>query len=301
VAYLYLSLAALFWSGNFVVGRAVNGHVPPVALAFWRWAAALAILLVVARRPLAAQWRNLARAWPIVVPLGILGVGNFNTLVYLGLTETTATNALLLQSACPAFIIAIATAFGAGRPSPAQVAGIAVSLSGVAVILAKGAPAALSALDLSRGDLSVLVAVISWSAYTLLLARRPKEVDPLALLTAFVLVGVLWIAPWYALEAARGARMRADATTLAAVAYTAVFASVAAYALWNVGVAQVGASRAGVFLHLMPAFGSLLAIAALGERFRAFHAVGIALILLGVWFAGVVPRRAQGQADEPAP
>ena len=305
MAYLYLSLAALFWSGNFVVGRAVNGRIPPVALAFWRWTAALAILLVVARRPLAAQWRTLARAWPIVVPLGILGVGNFNTLVYLGLTETTATNALLLQSACPALVVAIAAAFGAGRPSPAQVAGIALSLAGVAVILAKGAPAALSAVDLSRGDLWVLLAVLSWSVYTLLLARRPKEVDPLALLTALVLVGVLWIAPWYALEAARGARLRADGTTLAAVAYTAVFASVAAYALWNAGVARVGASRASVFLHLMPACGSLLAIAVLGERFQAFHAAGIALILLGVWRAGiagpVAPARqaASGIASSP--
>jgi len=291
-AYLYLSLAALFWSGNFVVGRAVNGRIPPVALAFWRWTAALAILLVLAWRPLRVQWRVLVRAWPVVVPLGILGVGNFNTLVYVGLTETTATNALLLQSACPAFIVAIAAAAGAGRPALAQVAGIALSLAGVGVILAKGAPSALAALDLSRGDLWVLLAVLSWAIYTLLLARRPREVDPLALLTSFVAVGVLWIAPWYALEAARGATMHADATTLAAVAYTAVFASVAAYGLWNAGVAGVGASRAGVFLHLMPAFGSLLAIAALGERFRAFHAAGIALILLGVWLAGVAPARA---------
>ena len=302
-AYLYLSLAALFWSGNFVVGRAVSGRVPPVALAFWRWTAALDILLVAARRPLAAQWRAVARAWPIVVPLGILGVGNFNTLVYVGLTETTATNALLLQSACPAFIVAIAAVAGTGRPSPRQLAGIALSLAGVLVILAKGAPASLSALAFSPGDLWVLAAVLSWSVYTLLLARRPKEVDPRALLAGLVVVGVLWIAPWYALEAARGARIRPDGATLAAVAYTAAFASVAAYGLWNAGVAGVGASRAGVFLHLMPAFGSLLAVAALGERLRLFHAAGISLILAGVWRAGVVmsprPQAASGNAISP--
>jgi drug/metabolite transporter (DMT)-like permease len=296
-AYLYLSLAALFWSGNFVVGRAVHGQVPPIALAFWRWTAALAILLVLARRPLAAQWRTIARAWPIVVPLGILGVGNFNTLVYLGLTETSATNGLLLQSACPAFIVAIAAGVGWARPALAQLAGIALSLAGVAVILAKGALGALSTLAFSPGDLWILLAVLSWSIYTLLLARRPKEVDPLALLTALVVVGVLWIAPWYALEAARGARIRPDGTTLAAVAYTAAFASVAAYALWNAGVARVGASRAGVFLHLMPAFGSLLAIGALGEQFRPFHAAGIALILAGVWLAGVAPGQAAGASS----
>jgi drug/metabolite transporter (DMT)-like permease len=299
-AYLYLALASLFWSGNFVLGRAVHSRIPPVGLAFWRWTAALVILLVAARRPLAAQWRAIARAWPIVVPLGILGVGNFNTLVYVGLTETTATNALLLQSACPAFIVAIAAAVGAGRPAPRQLTGIALSLAGVFVILAKGEPAALSALAFSPGDLWVLAAVLSWSIYTLLLARRPKEVDPLALLTGLVMVGVLWIAPWYALEIIRGGRMPADGASVAAVLYTAAFASVAAYALWNAGVALVGASRAGVFIHLMPAFGSLLAIAVLGEQFRLFHAAGIALILLGVWFAGVTVSRSPSPSPSPS-
>jgi drug/metabolite transporter (DMT)-like permease len=287
-AVLFLSLAALFWSGNFVVARGVSGKVPPLGLAFWRWVVALAILAVAARRPLRAQWRVIARAWPIVVPLGILGVGNFNMLVYVGLQDTTATNGLLLQSACPAFIVAISSMIGAGHPTARQLAGIATSLAGVAIILARGALGNLSALAFAPGDLWVLAAVLSWALYTILLARRPPEVDPLALLTALVLIGVLWVAPWYALEIARGRRMRLDGTTVASIGYVAAFASVAAYALWNAGVARVGASRAGVFLHLMPAFGSVLAIAFLGERFRGFHAAGIALILAGVWLAGMV-------------
>lgn len=98
-------------------------------------------------------------------------------------------------------------------------------------------------------------------------------------------MGVAWIAPFHALEAARGARLVPDAVALASVGYVAVFASVLAYFLWNEGVARVGAGRAGPFLHLMPAFGSLLAVALLGESFRAHHAAGIALILAGVWLA----------------
>jgi drug/metabolite transporter (DMT)-like permease len=290
-AVLYLSLAALFWSGNFVVARGVSGKVPPLGLAFWRWVVALAILAVAARRPLRAQWRLIARAWPVVVPLGILGVGNFNMLVYVGLQDTTATNGLLLQSACPAFIVAISSLIGAGHPTARQLAGIAGSLAGVAVILARGSLGNLSALAFAPGDLWVLAAVLSWALYTILLARRPAGVDPLALLTVLVAVGVVWVAPWYALEIARGRRMHLDATTVASIAYVAAFASVAAYALWNAGVARVGASRAGVFLHLMPAFGSVLAIVFLGERFRGFHAVGIAMILLGVWLAGVAGAR----------
>lgn len=284
-AYLFLALAALFWSGNFVVGRAVQGRIPPLALSFWRWTVALAILLPLAWRPLWAERRSLLRAWPVVVGLGILGVGNFSMLVYVGLGGTTATSALLLQSVCPAFIVALSPAFGAGRATGRQVSGIVVSLAGVVIILTRGSPAALASLRFARGDLWVLAAVLSWALYTLLLRRRPAGVDPRALLAATIAVGVAWIAPFHALEAARGARLALDALTGASIAYVAVFASVLAYFLWNEGVARVGAGRAGPFLHLMPVFGSLLAVLLLGESVRAYHAGGIALVLAGVSLA----------------
>jgi drug/metabolite transporter (DMT)-like permease len=285
---LVLAIAALLWSGNFVVGRAVAGRVPPVALAFWRWVAALAVLLPFTWRALRDAAPVLRRSWRILVPLGILGVGNFNLLVYVGLTGTTATNALLLNSACPAFILALSFAAGHERPAPRQLAGIALSLAGVVTIVTRGAPAAVLSTSFARGDLWVLAAVLSWAAYTILLARRPAGIAPLALLAALVAVGVLWIAPFYALELARGARLTLDAVSAGAILYVALFASIAAYALWNAGVAALGANRAGVFLHLMPAFGSLLAAAVLGESFRPFHAAGIALILAGVTLAGAV-------------
>ncbi len=291
-AALLLAAASLLWSGNFVIGRAVAGRVPPVALAFWRWAVALAVLLPFTWRAIRDAAPVLRRSWKILVPLGILGVGNFNLLVYVGLTGTTATNALLLNSACPAFILAISFAAGLGRPTARQLAGIALSLAGVVAIVTRGAPSAALSVAFARGDLWVLAAVLSWAAYTILLARRPAGVEPLALLAVLVAIGVAWIAPFYAVELARGARLRLDAVSAAAIGYVALFASIAAYALWNAGVAAIGASRAGVFLHLMPAFGSVLAAALLGESFRPFHAAGIALILAGVTLAGAVRPRA---------
>lgn len=289
-AYLSLALAALFWSGNFVLGRAVSARIPPVGLAFWRWAIALAVLLLVAHRRLAADWPALRRAWPVLLPAGVLGVGSFNMLVYVGLHGTTATNGLLLQSACPAFIVGIAFAVGAGRATPRQVGGIALSLLGVIVILTRGAPAALAALRFARGDLLVLAAVLGWAIYTLLLARRPPGVHPLSLLTFLVAIGLAWMAPFYGWERAGGARMALDAATIGSVLYVSLFASLGAYMLWNEGVARIGPSRAGVFIHLMPAFGSVLAVALLGEAFRAFHLAGIALILAGVWLASAAAR-----------
>src|SRR5512138_944015 len=185
-ASLSLAVASLLWSGNFVIGRAVAGRVPPVALAFWRWAVALAVLLPFTFRALRAAAPALRRSWRILVPLGILGVGNFNLLVYVGLTETTATNALLLNSACPAFILAISFAAGLGRASPRQPPGIALSLAGVVAIVTRGAPGTLLSVSFARGDLWVLAAVLSWAAYTLLLDRRPPGLDPIALLAATV-------------------------------------------------------------------------------------------------------------------
>ncbi len=290
---LLLAIAALLWSGNFVLGRAVAGRVPPVALAFWRWAVALAVLLPLTFRAVRAAAPALRRSWRILVPLGVLGVGNFNLLVYVGLTETSATNALLLNSACPALILAISFLAGLERPSPRQLAGIALSLLGVVTIVARGAPAGLLSVSFARGDLWVLAAVLSWAAYTILLARRPADVEPLPLLAVLIAIGLLWIAPFYALELARGARLHLDAVSVSAILYVALFASLASYALWNAGVAAIGASRAGVFLHLMPALGSVLAALLLRESFRAFHAAGIALILAGVTLAGALrPARA---------
>lgn len=182
-------------------------------------------------------------------------------------------------------------AAGAGRATAGQVLGIAVSLAGVVAIVTRGSPAALLELSLNPGDLWVLAAVLAWAFYTVLLRRRPAGVDALALLTVLVAVGVVFIAPFYALEAARGATMRLDAVTVASVAYVGIFPSVLSYAFWNQAVGEMGPNRAGVFIHLLPAFGSLLAILLLGESFRLFHGAGIGLILLGVTLAGRAPRR----------
>jgi drug/metabolite transporter (DMT)-like permease len=280
--YLLLSSAALFWSGNFVLGRALRGHVPPVGLAFWRWALALVVLLALYGRQLVA-WRGvLLRHAGAVVVLGVLGVGNFNLFVYLGLQHTTATNALLLNAAAPAFIAAIAFATGRGRPTPRLLVAVAVSLAGVAVILSQGRLETFTSLRVNRGDAWVLAAVLSWSFYTVFLDRKPPGVPPMVVLTAFVLVGTLWVAPFYAAEIGGGRRVVLDWTTAGAVLYVGIFASLVAYAAWNAGVAQAGAARAGVFLNLMPAFGTVLAVLWLGEPFRPFQAAGIALVAAGV-------------------
>jgi len=291
--HLLLSGASLLWAGNFVLGRAMRGHIPPVGLAFWRWSLALVVLLALAGRRLIEQRAPLLDRWGVVVALGVLGVGNFNLFLYVGLQHTTATNALLLNAAAPAFILAISFAAGQGRPTVRMVLGVLLSLAGVAAILSHGELASLAALRLNPGDLWVLAAVLSWSIYTVLLSRRPPGVDPMVLLTALVVVGTAWIGPFYAWEISRGLRVTPDLATAGSVLYVGIFASLVAYAFWNAGVAQAGASRSGVSLNLMPAFGTVLAVLFLGEPFRLFQAAGIGLIVAGVTLVqwGAILRR----------
>jgi drug/metabolite transporter (DMT)-like permease len=282
--HLLLAFTALCWSGNFIVGRAVHMSVPPVALAFWRWSGAFLLVIGFALPHLRRDWPRLMRHWRRLLVLSALGVAAFNTGVYLGLQTTTALNALLLQSAMPVLILLASFALFRERTGPVQLGGVALSLAGVAVIVGQGAPAAPAGLALNPGDAWVLAAVAAYAVYSALLRRRP-DVHPLSFLAATFALGSLMLLPFHLAEHLGGRPAALDAPTLLAIGYVALFPSVLAYACWNRGVELIGANRAGPFVHLMPAFGSVLAVLLLGEAFRLFHALGIALIGAGILLA----------------
>ena len=280
--YLLLVLTTLFWSGNFILARAVRADVPPVGLAFWRWGVALALLSPFALPHLRAQRALLLKSWKIVTTLGILAVSCFNTFVYIGVHTTSATNAVLLNSAAPVLIVLLSWALLGATVTRRQTAGIAVSLAGVLAIVSHGDPLTLSTLRHEAGELWVLLAVVSWALYTVLLKRRPAELHPFSFLGGIMIVGILGLAPLYAWEVSQGIRMKFDLLTASTVAYVAVFPSVLAYIFWNQAVSEVGANKAGLFLHLMPVFGVFLSFFLLGESPRLFQGVGICLIITGI-------------------
>ena len=292
-AALLLALAALFWSGNFALGRAVRGEVPPVALALLRWLLAALILVPVVWRDVLSRARLIRRHAGVLAGLGLTGMGSFNTLSYLALTGTEALNGSLVVSLTPLMIVFAAFLIDGERPSPRGLAGVAVSFSGVAVIAARGDLGALSALRLNPWDGLMLLAVFGWGVYTVLLRRLPAGTfPPLVLLAVTTLFGLAVLVPcWLAEVALTGTMPRADATTAGAVLYTALFASIGAYLCWNRGVALIGPAAAGPFLHLQPAFGVGLAVLLLGERPEPFHAVGFGLILAGLWLGARGGRR----------
>jgi drug/metabolite transporter (DMT)-like permease len=298
-AYPLLILTAFLWSANFVVGRGIQGQLPPLAMAFWRWAVALFVLLPFALVPMWRQRAIIAREWKVLVLLGVLGAGSFNTLVYIGLGSTTATNALLLNSSIPVLIAGIGWLFMAQKVSPRQAAGIFVSLCGIATIIFQGEAAQLLALRFNPGDIWVFAAIVVWAIYTLLLKHRPADLAPLPFLAATVLVGAAANLPFYLAELAGGAKALWSTASFAAITYFGIFPSVIAYLCWNRAVAEIGPTRSGVFIHLMPVFGTVLAILFLDESFHAFHAAGFALILAGIVVASAAERQALHRPAQP--
>jgi drug/metabolite transporter (DMT)-like permease len=288
--WLLLTLTALFWSGNFIVGRAVHATLDPWLLALGRWWLALLIILPFAIGHLRHDWPEVRLHAPILLLLAWLSVANFNTLIYLGLQTTSATNAVLLQSAIPIAILILAASLLRERISVRQIGGILLSLCGVVVIISHGDISRIGRLAFGRGDLLIVAAVVSWALYSVLLRYRPAAIHPLTFLLLTILLGLailtpiaLWQATWQASYLRLG--------HLAAIAYVALFSSILAYLFWNRAVAEVGASRAGQFIHLMPLFGAGLAILFLDERPQLYHLAGLLLILGGITVALAQRRR----------
>lgn len=283
--YLLLTLTVLFWAGNFVLGRGVHNAVPPIALSFWRWVTALAILAPFVAGSLWAQRRAVVRAWKMLLLLGVLGVAGFSTLVYVGLQTTTATNGVLLNTTNPVLIILISWMFLRQSLRAWQTLGVALALLGALIIIMRGDLQTLRSLRFTPGDLFVLAGVVCWAVYTVCLRWRPAGLEALTFLGATVCIGVAAIAPFYAWELSRGASMALTPTVAMSILYFALFPSVLAYIFWNRAVAEVGASTAGLFIYLMPVFGVLLSLAFLRESLYPFHFLGMALVVTGVYFA----------------
>ncbi len=289
-AWTLLILANLFWAVNIVLGRGLAGHVPPIALAYWRWTGAFLVAIGFAWPCLKRDAPTLLRHWRMMLLLSTTGIATYNAMSYIGLASTTALNVLLLQSAGPLIIILWAFALFGERPTVWQSAGVAVSLLGVATIAGHGSVDTLLQLSLNRGDVWILVAMVIYGIYAAMFRRRPST-HPLSFLVATMGIGSMMILPFYIGETIQGARIQGGLPAWLAMAYIAIFPSFIAYLFFNRGIELIGAARAGQSWHLMPLFGSILAVVFLGESFRSYHAIGIALIGAGILLASVKPAR----------
>jgi drug/metabolite transporter (DMT)-like permease len=296
--YLLLGLTVLFWSLNWVIARAIVGHVTPLALTFIRWVVAVSVMFAVAWPQIRAHAPAIRRHWKAIAWLGFWGTGLHNAFAYAGLQYTTATNGAILNSSVPVMIILLGWLVYRDTITRLQALGVGLSLLGVLAILTRGDPDVLASLSLNKGDIIVIAGMVFWAAYTIFLRMKPAELPGLVLLACCGCVGVVLLFPLFVLEMAfLGGRVEITPATLAAMAYVGIFPSLLGYVFWNRAVAEVGPSVAGIFMHLMPVFVSLLAWIFLGERIMLFHVVGIALILAGI----ALTTRGRRAVPEPGP
>jgi drug/metabolite transporter (DMT)-like permease len=282
--YLLLSLAALFWAGNIVLGRYVAGHVPPMTLSCIRWIGSCLMLLPFAWPHLIRDWPVLRRHLPLMLALSTTGFALNNALSYWGLQFTQALNALLIQSSGPLFIALWALALFGIKLTWAQLAGIALSLFGVLTILLRGDLSALAAIRFNLGDLMMTGALVAFGLYSALMLRRPVT-HQLSLICFTMACGALLLLPPSIWEYANGIRLQFDTTTMITLVYVVIFPSALAYLFFNRGIAAIGPNRAAPFFHLVPVFGSVMAIVLLGEEPRLFHLAGYIMVLAGVVIA----------------
>jgi drug/metabolite transporter (DMT)-like permease len=277
-------VAPFFWACNWIIGRGLHEDIPPFAMTFYRWTFALAFMLPFALPHVRRQWPLIRANARVLALLGVLGVGSHNALAYIALNYTTATNGVILNSFIPVMIIALSWLFLRQRLSNIQLAGVVVSLAGVLTILSQGSLERLASFRLNPGDIVVMFSMLLWSLYTICLRWRPAGLHMLAFLFVIAFVGDLAVLPFYLGEAAFIRTPQWSGHALVALAAIGLFSSFLAYIVWNRGVEQVGASVAGLFVHLMPVFGTVMAWFFLDERLRLFHLAGIALILTGIYF-----------------
>jgi drug/metabolite transporter (DMT)-like permease len=292
-SYALLCLPPLFWAGNMVVGRAMRNDLPPVAMTFWRWSIAGLLLIPFVMGELIAHRAAIVRAWKLFAVLGLINIAVFNTLCYAGLRYTTATNAVLLNSTVPVFILLISWLALREPLSLRQCAGVMLSLLGVVVIVAHGDVQMLLALHFNLGDILLLAAMVLWAIYTVLLRWSPVGMSTGASLATMILFGLPPLAVMYGVELASGARFALTSTGAATLAYYGIFPSVLAYLFYNRGVVRIGANRAGVFVHLVPVFGFLLSAIFLDEPPGMYHVVGVVCVFCGIWLCSTVRTTAE--------
>ncbi len=290
--YLLLSLTSLFWAGNIVLARHVAGHVPPLTVSCLRWIGTFLILLPFAWPHLKRDWPVLRAHLPMMVFLSAIGFAYNNAISYWAMQYTEALNALLIQSAGPLFVALWSLALFGVRLTGAQLAGITISLAGVLTIILRGDFSALAGISFNRGDLMFASSLVSFGLYSALMPRRPVT-HALSLISFTTCCGAMMLLPFSIWEFSTGVTLKFDLISMTALAYVVIFPSTLAYTFFNRGLALIGPNRAAPFFHLVPVFGSAMAILLLGEQLRLFHLVGYVLVLAGVVIAS---RRASAKA-----
>ena len=283
LAYFLLILTTIFWSGNFIVGKAASLYqIPPFSLNFYRWFFAGLILFPFTFKELIDKKKYILKNIGFFVILGILSITIFNSIVYYSLYYTQVISGVLMISTIPVWIIFIASILNIEKTNAFQIIGVSLSLIGVIFIITKADLNLIKNLNFNKGDLSMIVAMFAWAAYSALLKKKKYEISQLALLQVVIISGLIFLVPIYFIEMNLGHLIVLGQPFYLTLSYVVIFPGLLSFFFWIKGISIIGANRAGIFLHLMPIFGAIMAMIIFDEKFMYYHLLGAIFILAGI-------------------
>ncbi len=276
----------MFWSGNFVLGRFVKDDISPLELAFFRWFFVLVIVMPILVLNFSKLLKIVKEKFGILLVLALLGISGFNTILYVGLTMTTSTNALIINSSVPILILLMAFLILKQNITRNQILGILLSTFGVVFLILHGKIENILLLEFNKGDLWIIFSCIVWALYSVLMRFKPKELNDIEFFAVIVLIGFIALVPLYL---SQGYTVQKEIALLKSnyyiFIYVSVFASTLSFYFWHYGIDKIGATKTGQFTHLMPIFGSFLAYVFLDEVLQIYHIIGMILIFIGIYLS----------------
>ena len=283
LAYLLLFLTTLFWSGNFIVGKAASMYaIPPFSLNFYRWLFAWLILLPFTFKEIIKKKDYILSNSGFFIILGITSITIFNSIVYYSLNFTQVISGVLMISTIPVMIIFISSLLKIEKTNIFQIFGVILSLTGVIFIVTKADIEILITLNFNKGDLTMVVAMFSWATYSALLKKKKYELTQISLLQIVITFGLAFLIPIYFIEMSMGYLIKLGKPFYLTLTYVVLFPGLASFFFWIKGISIIGANRSGIFLHLMPIFGAIMAMIIFGEKFMFYHFLGAIFIFMGI-------------------
>ena len=279
---LFALLATFLWSVNMVIASGVKGHIPPVGLAFWRWTIACIVLAPFALKSTIRSYKIVKKHFWFLTITAVLGVTIFNTLIYFAGKTTSAVNLSLIAISIPLFIIAISRIIFKEKVSNLKILGILIIISGVLVLITKGSLASLLTINFTIGDLLMLLACFFFACYTLLVRKKPAELDSKVFLFSIFLIVTLVLLPFYIVEHIYYEKVTFDSKTLLITSYVGIFASLVSYYLWNEAIALIGTSKTALIYYLIPIFSGILAYFFLDQAIEFIQIISMIIIVVGL-------------------
>ena len=286
LAYTFLTLAALFWSGNFIVGKfATLFEVPPLTLNFLRWVMVWFLYIPFTIKEIIAKKNYIKKNFFVIGIMGILSISTFNSVVYFALNFTQVINAVLMLAAIPPMIIIFSSLMKIEKTNMFQLSGLFLSIFGVATIISNADIQKIISLSFNKGDIWMLVCVLSWSLYSTLLKKNKFQLSQFSLIQIMVTVGLIFLVPQFLYEKSIGLDIKINKASILILFYVVIFPAIAAYYCWQKAIELIGPNRSSMFIQLMPLFSAIMAIIIFKEKFQLFHFIGASFIISGIYLS----------------